>query len=75
MVRSDRGRLRDHRQTSPVLSRRGRAPSARDVASDAITDPDPAAAKCAFDEMMRMRTIDIATIEAARRGTATPSTK
>jgi 2-polyprenyl-6-hydroxyphenyl methylase/3-demethylubiquinone-9 3-methyltransferase len=35
---------------------------------DAITDPDPAAAKRAFDAMMQMRKIDIAAIEAARRG-------
>ncbi len=34
----------------------------------AITDPDPAAAKRAFDAMMDMRKIDIAAIEAARRG-------
>ena len=34
----------------------------------AITDPDPATAKRAFDAMMQMRKIDIATIEAARRG-------
>jgi len=34
----------------------------------AITDPDPAAAKRAFDAMMQMSKIDIATIEAARRG-------
>jgi 2-polyprenyl-6-hydroxyphenyl methylase/3-demethylubiquinone-9 3-methyltransferase len=34
----------------------------------AITDPDPAAAKRAFDAMMQMKKIDIATIEAARRG-------
>jgi len=34
----------------------------------AITDPDPAAAKRAFDAMMTMHKIDIATIEAARRG-------
>jgi 2-polyprenyl-6-hydroxyphenyl methylase/3-demethylubiquinone-9 3-methyltransferase len=34
----------------------------------AITDPDPAAAKRAFDAMMTMKKIDIATIEAARRG-------
>jgi predicted 3-demethylubiquinone-9 3-methyltransferase (glyoxalase superfamily) len=37
---------------------------------DAITDPDRAAAKRAFDAMMDMRKIDIAVIEAARR---TPS--
>ena len=34
----------------------------------AITDPDRAAAKRAFDAMMTMRKIDIARIEAARRG-------
>jgi 2-polyprenyl-6-hydroxyphenyl methylase/3-demethylubiquinone-9 3-methyltransferase len=34
----------------------------------AITDPDPAAAKRAFEAMMGMRKIDIAAIEAARRG-------
>src|SRR5215216_5740016 len=38
------------------------------VLTKAITDPDPAAAKRAFDAMMRMRKIDIATIEAAVRG-------
>jgi predicted 3-demethylubiquinone-9 3-methyltransferase (glyoxalase superfamily) len=34
----------------------------------AVADPDPAAAKRAFDAMMRMRKIDVAAIEAARRG-------
>ncbi len=34
----------------------------------AVTDPDTAAAKRAFDAMMQMRKIDIAAIEAARRG-------
>lgn len=34
----------------------------------AITDPDPAAAKRAFEAMMGMGKIDIAVIEAARRG-------
>ena len=34
----------------------------------AITDPDPAAATRAFDAMMTMGKIDIALIEAARRG-------
>lgn len=34
----------------------------------AIADPDPAVAKRAFDSMMGMRKIDIAAIEAARRG-------
>jgi 2-polyprenyl-6-hydroxyphenyl methylase/3-demethylubiquinone-9 3-methyltransferase len=34
----------------------------------AITDPDPAAAKRAFEAMMTMKKIDIAAIEAARRG-------
>ena len=38
------------------------------VLTQAITDPDPAAAKRAFDAMMTMRKIDIAAIEAARRG-------
>ena len=34
----------------------------------AVADPDRAAAKRAFDAMMQMTKIDIATIEAARRG-------
>ena len=34
----------------------------------AVTDPDRAAAKRAFDARMQMRKIDIAAIEAARRG-------
>jgi 2-polyprenyl-6-hydroxyphenyl methylase/3-demethylubiquinone-9 3-methyltransferase len=33
-------------------------------------DPDPAAAKRVFDAMMGMRKIDVAAIEAARRGKA-----
>ena len=36
--------------------------------TQAIIDPDPAAAKRAFDAMMTMKKIDIAAIEAARRG-------
>ena len=36
--------------------------------TNAITDPDPAAAKRAFDAMMEMGKIDIAKIESARRG-------
>ncbi|MGM9485527.1 VOC family protein [Roseateles sp. NT4] len=36
--------------------------------TDAFTDPDPAAAKRAFEAMMTMKKIDIARIEAARRG-------
>ena len=36
--------------------------------TEAITDPDRAAAKRAFDAMMQMRKIDIAAIEAARWG-------
>jgi predicted 3-demethylubiquinone-9 3-methyltransferase (glyoxalase superfamily) len=36
--------------------------------TEAYTDPDRAAAKRAFDAMMTMRRIDIAAIEAARRG-------
>jgi predicted 3-demethylubiquinone-9 3-methyltransferase (glyoxalase superfamily) len=35
---------------------------------EATTDSDRAAAKRAFDAMMKMKKIDIATIEAARRG-------
>jgi 2-polyprenyl-6-hydroxyphenyl methylase/3-demethylubiquinone-9 3-methyltransferase len=33
-----------------------------------MTDPDPAVAKRAFDAMMQMKKIDVAAIEAARRG-------
>ncbi|MEA5114767.1 MAG: VOC family protein [Geobacteraceae bacterium] len=36
--------------------------------TQAISDPDPAAAKRAFDAMMEMGKIEIAVIEAARRG-------
>jgi len=36
--------------------------------TDAMADPDPAASKRAFEAMMDMRKIDIAKIEAARRG-------
>jgi predicted 3-demethylubiquinone-9 3-methyltransferase (glyoxalase superfamily) len=38
------------------------------VLIDAYTDPDPAVAKRAFEAMMTMRKIDVAAIEAARRG-------
>jgi 2-polyprenyl-6-hydroxyphenyl methylase/3-demethylubiquinone-9 3-methyltransferase len=34
----------------------------------AITDPDPAAGRRAFEAMMKMKNIDIAAIDAARRG-------
>jgi len=37
---------------------------------EALSDPDPAAAKRAFAAMMQMQKIDIAAIEAARRGSA-----
>jgi predicted 3-demethylubiquinone-9 3-methyltransferase (glyoxalase superfamily) len=40
---------------------------------EATTDPDRAAAKRAFEAMMKMKKIDIAAIEAARRGTASNS--
>jgi len=38
------------------------------VLTDAMVDPDQVAAKRVFDAMMTMRKIDIAAIEAARRG-------
>lgn len=38
------------------------------VLMDAITNPDPAAAKRAFDAMMEMAKIDVSAIEAALRG-------
>ncbi len=38
------------------------------VLTAAIADPDPAAAKRAFEAMMGMTKIDIKAIEAARRG-------
>jgi 2-polyprenyl-6-hydroxyphenyl methylase/3-demethylubiquinone-9 3-methyltransferase len=38
------------------------------VLIEAVTDPDPAVAKRAFEAMMTMQKIDIAKIEAARRG-------
>lgn len=38
------------------------------VLSQSVTDPDPAIAKRAFEAMMTMTKIDIAAIEAARRG-------
>ena len=38
------------------------------VLTQAVTDPDPAVAKRAFAAMMEMRKIDVAKIEAARRG-------
>ena len=42
------------------------------VLLEATTDSDRAAAKRAFEAMMKMKKIDIATIEAARRGPARP---
>ena len=38
------------------------------VLSEAVTDPDPAAAQRAFKAMMTMRKIDVAAIEKARKG-------
>ena len=38
------------------------------VLTEGYTDPDPAVAKRVFEAMMPMKKIDIATIEAARRG-------
>ncbi len=43
------------------------------VLTDAINDPDRAAAKRAFDAMMTMRKIDVATIEKAWRGDGRPA--
>ena len=42
------------------------------VLMEALADPDPAAARRAFLAMMEMRKIDVAAIEAARRGTQAP---
>jgi hypothetical protein len=36
--------------------------------TEAVTDPDPAVAKRAFEAMMQMKKIDIAAVKAARRG-------
>ena len=36
--------------------------------TEGVTDPDPAVAKRVFEAMMTMRKIDVAAIEAARRG-------
>jgi hypothetical protein len=44
--------------------------SAKRVLLEATTDHDRAAAKRAFEAMMGMKKIDIAAIEAARRGPA-----
>jgi predicted 3-demethylubiquinone-9 3-methyltransferase (glyoxalase superfamily) len=38
------------------------------VLNEGVVDPDPAVAKRVFDAMMTMRKIDVAAIEAARRG-------
>ncbi len=38
------------------------------VLSEGVTDPDPAVAKRVFDAMLTMGKIDVAAIEAARRG-------
>jgi 2-polyprenyl-6-hydroxyphenyl methylase/3-demethylubiquinone-9 3-methyltransferase len=38
------------------------------ILNEAIADPDPAVAKRAFEAMMQMGKIDVAAIEAARRG-------
>jgi predicted 3-demethylubiquinone-9 3-methyltransferase (glyoxalase superfamily) len=36
--------------------------------TEGVTDPNPAVAKRVFDAMMTMKKIDVAAIEAARRG-------
>ena len=38
------------------------------VLNEGVNDPDPAVAKRVFEAMMTMRKIDVAAIEAARRG-------
>ena len=38
------------------------------VLNEGVTDPDPAVAKRVFEAMMTMKKIDVAAIEAARRG-------
>ncbi len=38
------------------------------VLTDAMADPDPVVAKRTFEAMMTMKKIDVATIEAARKG-------
>jgi 2-polyprenyl-6-hydroxyphenyl methylase/3-demethylubiquinone-9 3-methyltransferase len=38
------------------------------VLTEGVTDPDPEVAKRVFEAMMKMKKIDIAAIEAARRG-------
>lgn len=38
------------------------------VLNEGVADPDPAVAKRVFEAMMTMRKIDVAAIEAARRG-------
>ena len=38
------------------------------VLSEAVTDPDPEVARRAFEAMLTMKKIDVAAIEAARRG-------
>ncbi|NCT99084.1 MAG: VOC family protein [Comamonadaceae bacterium] len=43
------------------------------VLTEAVNDPDRAAAKRAFDAMMTMRKIDVAAIEKAWRGEARPA--
>jgi predicted 3-demethylubiquinone-9 3-methyltransferase (glyoxalase superfamily) len=43
------------------------------VLTEAVNDPDRAAAKRAFDAMMTMRKIDVATIEKAWRGDSRPA--
>lgn len=75
------GNLKDANQATPsdldrddVVIRLARTEIAfilsRQVLTDAVNDPDRAAAKRAFDAMMTMRKIDVAAIEKAWRGEA-----
>lgn len=54
--------------SQPARGRQRDPPATPRALLEAVSDPDRAAAKRAFDAMMTMGNIDIAAIEAARRG-------
>ena len=68
LLERDRRQRRARRARAAGARTSGACPgrSRRVVLTEAITDPDPAVAKRAFDAMMTMRKIDVAAIEAAR---------